>query len=93
MTNLAILIIFGTVIRLLGIEPYLTNYGINYQSLLIFSAMFGMGGAFINKRHLPDEMATFGISGNRKRGLAALFATHPHLEDRIKALHESAYPD
>ncbi|MGD8443112.1 MAG: protease HtpX [Desulfobacterales bacterium] len=48
MTNLAILIIFGTVIRLLGIEPYLTNYGINYQSLLIFAAMFGMGGAFIS---------------------------------------------
>ena len=31
--------------------------------------------ASINKRHLPEEMATFGISGTRKRGLAALFAT------------------
>ncbi|MBT8365493.1 MAG: M48 family metalloprotease [Deltaproteobacteria bacterium] len=174
-TNLAILIIFGTVIRLLGIEPYLTSYGINYQSLLIFAALFGMGGAFIslalskwtakrlsgaevittpsneregwlirtvsdlaqaagiempevgiyssedmnafatgmrknsslvavssgllyrkasiNKQHLPDEMAAFGISGTRKRGLAALFATHPHLEDKIRALQESAYPD
>ena len=47
----------------------------------------------INKEHLPDEMAAFGISGTKKRGLAALFATHPHLEDRIKALQESAYPD
>jgi heat shock protein HtpX len=49
--------------------------------------------ASINKLHLPDEMAAFGISGARKRGLAALFATHPPLEDRIRALQESASPD
>ena len=49
--------------------------------------------ASIDKKHLPDQMASFGISGTRKRGLAALFATHPHLEDRIRALRESASPD
>ena len=47
-TNLAILIVLSTVLRLLGIEPYLTPYGINYESLLIFAAVFGMGGAFIS---------------------------------------------
>ena len=47
----------------------------------------------MNKEHLPDEMAAFGISGTKKRGLAALFATHPDLEDRIKVLQMSAYPD
>ena len=49
--------------------------------------------ASIQQQHLPDEMAAFGISGSKKRGLAALFATHPDLDDRIRALTESAYPD
>ncbi len=49
--------------------------------------------ASIRRQHLPDEMAAFGISGSKKRGLAALFATHPDLDDRIQALTESSYPD
>jgi Zn-dependent protease with chaperone function len=49
--------------------------------------------ASIQKAHLPDEMAAFGISGTKKRGLAALFATHPDLDDRIRALAESSDPD
>jgi heat shock protein HtpX len=35
---------------------------------------------------LPDQMAAFGISGNRARGLRRLFMTHPPLEERIEAL-------
>jgi heat shock protein HtpX len=34
--------------RLLGIEPYLQEQGIDYRSLLIFAAALGMGGAFIS---------------------------------------------
>ena len=47
-TNFAILIVLSTAMRLLGIEPYLTAYGVNYQSLLIFALVFGMGGSFIS---------------------------------------------
>ncbi len=47
-TNLAILIVLGIVLRVLGVEPYVTPYGLNYKSLLIFSAVFGMGGALIS---------------------------------------------
>jgi len=47
----------------------------------------------IQRPHLPDQMAAFGISGSKKRGLSALFATHPDLDDRIKALAESGFPD
>lgn len=49
--------------------------------------------ASIQQPHLPDQMAAFGISGSKKRGLAALMATHPDLDDRIAALARSAYPD
>jgi heat shock protein HtpX len=37
---------------------------------------------------LPDQMASFGISGSGGRGLRRLFMTHPTLEDRIAALRE-----
>jgi len=47
-TNIAILIVLSIVLRILGVEPYITAYGLNYQSLLIFAAVFGMGGAFIS---------------------------------------------
>ena len=47
-TNLAILIVFSTAMRLLGVEPYLTAYGVNYHSLLLFALVFGMGGSFIS---------------------------------------------
>ena len=48
LTNIAILIVLSMVLRILGVEPYLTQQGLNYESLLIFAAVFGMGGAFIS---------------------------------------------
>lgn len=36
--------------------------------------------------HLPDQMASFGISGGQSGGLKRLFMTHPPLEERIAAL-------
>jgi heat shock protein HtpX len=36
---------------------------------------------------LPTQMAAFGISGKTKSGIAALFLSHPPLEQRIAALH------
>lgn len=47
-TNLGILIVLSISMRVLGLEPYLDAQGLNYQSLLIFAAAFGMGGAFIS---------------------------------------------
>lgn len=47
-TNIAILIVLSTAMRVLGVEPFLTPYGLNYQSLLIFALVFGMGGSFIS---------------------------------------------
>lgn len=47
-TNLGILIVLSITMRIFGIEPYLNAQGLNYQSLLIFAAVFGMGGAFVS---------------------------------------------
>ena len=47
-TNIGVLIVLNISMRLLGIEPYLQQNGLNYQSLLIFAAGFGMIGSFIS---------------------------------------------
>ena len=38
---------------------------------------------------MPESMAAFGISSGVRRGLRALFASHPPLDARIAALHAS----
>jgi heat shock protein HtpX len=47
-TNLAIVLVLSITLRVLGVEPYLTTQGLNLGSLLIFAAVFGMGGSFIS---------------------------------------------
>ncbi len=47
-TNLAIVFVLNISMRLLGVEPYLNQQGLNLNSLLLFAAIFGMGGSFIS---------------------------------------------
>ncbi|MDH3693425.1 MAG: protease HtpX [Gammaproteobacteria bacterium] len=47
-TNVAIIFVLSITMRIFGIEPYLNEYGMNYTSLLIFAAVFGMAGSFIS---------------------------------------------
>lgn len=49
-TNFAIIIVLSIVLRLLGVERILdeSGTGLNYQSLLVFAAVFGFGGSFIS---------------------------------------------
>lgn len=47
-TNMAIVLVLSITMRLLGVEPYLNQNGLNLQSLLIFAAVFGFGGSFIS---------------------------------------------
>ncbi len=49
-TNVAVILVLSIVLRLLGVDSYLeqSGSGLNYEALLIFSAIFGFGGAFIS---------------------------------------------
>ena len=47
-TNMAIMLVLSISMRLLGVEPYLNEQGLNLGSLLIFAAVMGMGGSFIS---------------------------------------------
>jgi heat shock protein HtpX len=49
-TNIAVLIVLSITFRLLGFESYLQEGGVDLdlKALLVFSALFGMGGSFIS---------------------------------------------
>lgn len=50
MTNVAVLVVLSVAMSVLGFEPYMRQQGVqlDLQALLIFAAVFGMGGAFIS---------------------------------------------
>jgi heat shock protein HtpX len=47
-TNLAVMVVLSIVVSVLGFDRWLAAEGIDYMSLLMFSAIFGFGGAFIS---------------------------------------------
>ena len=49
-TNLAVLVVLGAVLQLIGVDRLLAENGValNWAALLVFAAWFGMGGAFIS---------------------------------------------
>ncbi len=47
-SNLAIIVVISILLSIFNIEPYLTPYGLNLQSLLIFSAIVGFTGAIFS---------------------------------------------
>jgi heat shock protein HtpX len=48
LTNLAIVVVLGITVNVLGLNRFLTPAGLNVGSLLAFAAVFGMGGSFIS---------------------------------------------
>ncbi|MGP4842651.1 protease HtpX [Marinobacter sp. 1Y8] len=47
-TNLAVILVASITLRLLGLDSYLTQNGINYTSLLVFATVIGFGGSLVS---------------------------------------------
>ncbi len=47
-TNLAVVLVASVTLRLLGVDSYLAQNGIEYGSLLAFAAVFGFAGALVS---------------------------------------------
>lgn len=47
-TNVAVMLVLSVVASVLGVDRFLTQNGLNLGALLVFSAIFGFGGAFIS---------------------------------------------
>jgi heat shock protein HtpX len=48
LTNVLVIATISIVTSLLGVRGWMTAQGIDYQSLLIFCAIWGFGGSFIS---------------------------------------------
>jgi heat shock protein HtpX len=48
LVNILVMVSITLIMNILGVQPYLTNQGINLQSLAIFCLLWGFGGAFIS---------------------------------------------
>ncbi|ETI62137.1 protease HtpX [Marinomonas profundimaris] len=48
LTNLAVMVVAGLVLSLLGVNGYMTSNGLNFTSLLIFCGVFGFTGSIIS---------------------------------------------
>ena len=48
LVNIAVLLVASVALSVLGVGSYLEGTGLNYTSLLIFSAVFGFAGAFVS---------------------------------------------
>lgn len=48
LTNILVMITISFLLNVFGFHGYLTAYGIDYQQLMLFCLVWGMGGAFIS---------------------------------------------
>ena len=48
LTNLAVMLVLTTVLRITGLDQWIAAHGGNYTGLLVLSAFFGFGGALVS---------------------------------------------
>ena len=48
MTNLAVVLVLSMTLRILGVDRIITQQGINFNALLVFSLVIGFGGSIIS---------------------------------------------
>lgn len=80
--NILVVTTISVVLNLLGVKPYLTAYGLNYESLAVFCLVWGMGGAFIS-------LAISRIMAKMMMGVKVIppNTTDPLLRDLVQTVH------
>ncbi len=81
--NVLVITTISLVLNLLGVQPYLTAQGIDYQSLMIFCLVWGMGGAFIS-------LAISRMMAKWMMGVQVIppDTRNPELRDLVQMVHE-----
>ncbi len=81
--NVLVIITISIILNVLGVKPYLTAYGLDYESLMIFCLIWGMGGAFISlalSRVMAKWMMGVQIVGQDTKD--------PELRELVQMVHE-----
>lgn len=83
--NFLVIITISIVLNILGVRPYLTAYGLDYESLLIFCLVWGMGGALIS-------LALSRIMAKMMMGVKVIppDTRDPQLRELVETVHELA---
>ena len=85
-TNVAVMLVLSVVVGVLGLDRWLTAEGIDYSTLLVMSAVFGFGGAFISllasKRIAKWQMGVHLIDGSEGTTEFWLVQTVKQLADK-----------
>ena len=83
LVNIAIMVTITVVIKILGLEPYLYGSGAGYQGVILWSLIWGMGGAFISL-FLSKALAIRGM------GLSVLDPQTVHSDERklVDSVHQ-----
>jgi heat shock protein HtpX len=83
--NILVVATISIILSVLGIQPYLTARGLNYESLLIFCLVWGMGGAFIS-------LALSRIMAKAMMGVKVIDqnARDPQLQELVQRVHQLA---
>lgn len=83
--NILVMLTLSVLLKVLGIQPYLSARGMNYQSLMAFCLVWGMGGAFISLA-ISRMMAKFAM------GVKVIDESNrsPELQDLVQRVHRLA---
>ncbi len=83
--NFLVIITISIVLNILGIRPYLNEYGLDYNSLLAFCLVWGMGGALISL-----AMSRFMAKMMMRVQVIPPDTRDPHLRELVETVHELA---
>lgn len=81
--NVLVMVTVSFILNILGVKPYITAYGLDYQSLMIFCLVWGMGGAFISLA-LSRVMAKWMMGVQ----IVAADTRDPELRELVQMVHE-----
>ena len=81
--NALVVITISIILNMLGVKPYITAYGLDYESLMIFCLIWGTGGAFIS-------LALSRVMAKWLMGVQVVPADtrDPELRDLVQMVHE-----
>src|SRR4051812_38388069 len=85
LVNILVVVTLSLVLNLLGVRPYITAYGLDYQSLMYFCLVWGMGGAFIS-------LALSRIMAKWMMGVQVIdpHTRDPELAELVQTVHQLA---
>lgn len=85
LVNILVVVTISITLSLLGVNHYLTQYGIDYQQLAIFCLVWGMGGSFISlllSRYMAKAMMGVQVIDPMTRD--------PELQQLVQTVHHLA---